>query len=150
MTTFFKRTLIAVLALLATMFLMVGCGGGGEQEASEEGYHIKIFLNGNEKESLSLSDIQNLPQVTVQAKGKDQIGPTLLSVMDQAGISDYSKVTIVGLAKGRVASAELELNKDEIDDKVVLDITNSGTAKLASPNIDENKWIIDVSEIRAE
>ncbi len=97
--------------------------------------------------TLKLADLTSLPQVKVTADSKEETGPTLLAVLGLAGIQDFSSVTAYGYTKGRVATAELTLNRSQINDQVVLDISNQGTAKLAGPNIPGNSWIIDVNKL---
>jgi hypothetical protein len=134
--------IIAVLAILLASVL--GCS---KEIDTGNKYAIKVFSNDKQIASLSLDDLLKLPQVTVSAGGKDQEGPTLLSALDLAGIREFSEVTVVGLTRGRIGSAELVLKKDQITDKVILDKTNKGTTKLCGPDIDYNKWIIDVSKL---
>ena len=113
-------------------------------------YSIKIYLNDTLKKSITVEDLQKLEQVSFSTENKDESGPTLLSVLKLAGIDDFSQVTAVGLGKGRLTSAELVLTRDQVDDTVILDLTNQGTAKVAGLNISSNDWIIDVSELRVK
>jgi hypothetical protein len=115
--------------------------------ATGDQYSIAVFSGDNQLAKLKIEDIKSLPQVSVTADGKAQNGPTLLSVLGLAGIKDFSTVTAYGYTKGRVATAELTLNKSQIDNQVVMDISNQGTAKLAGPNIPGNSWIIDVNKL---
>jgi hypothetical protein len=114
---------------------------------SGDKYFVAVFSGDSQVATLKLNDLTNLPQVSVKADGKDQNGPTLLSVLGLAGIKDFSSVTAYGYSKGRVATAELTLSKAQINEQVVLDISNQGTAKLAGPDIPGNSWIIDVNKL---
>lgn len=137
--------LISIIALLAILLVPVLGSSQGIDTGNE--YAIKVFLNDTQIASLRLDDLLQLPQVTVSAGDKDQEGPTLLSVLDLAGVGEFSEVTVVGLTRGRIGSAELVLKKDQITDEVILDKTNKGTTKLCGPDIDYNQWIIDVSKL---
>jgi hypothetical protein len=110
-------------------------------------YTIKVFSNDEQIASLSLDDVLKLQQVAETADGKEQEGPTLLSVLELAGVREFSEVKVEGLTKGRIASAELILSKGQITDRVILDRTNKGTTKLCSPDIAANNWIIDVDKL---
>jgi hypothetical protein len=136
---------ISIIALLAALVVPVLGGSPGTETGNE--YAIKVFWDDTQIASLSLDDLAQLPQVTVSAGGKDQEGPTLLSVLDLAGVAEFSEVTVIGLTRGRIASAELVLKKDQISDEVILDVTNEGATKLCGPDIDSNQWIIDVSKL---
>lgn len=137
--------LISTIALLA-MALMPAPSNSQAIDTGNE-YAIKVFSNDTQIASLSFDDLLQLPQVTVSAGGKEQEGPPLLSLLDLAGVGEFSEVTVIGLTRGRIASAQLVLKEDQINDEVILDISNKGTAKLCGPNIDANEWIIDVSKL---
>lgn len=145
-----------VMALVAALLFLVsalvtGCSNGGEESgADEQDYRIKIFSGGNLTTSLNLTQLQSLPNVSLSAFGKSEEGPTLLLVLELAGVKEFTKVTVVGMVRGRLASGELTLNRDEITGDVILDFTNRGTTKLAGAQIPEDDWIIDVTEIRTE
>ena len=68
----------------------------------------------------------------------------------RAGIIDFTKITIVGFAKGRLATAELPVSKADLNDKYIVRRTNHNTYSLASPDVPSNNWIIDVNEFRIE
>ena len=126
--------------------LILGCSNG-TTNGSSTGYTIKVFSNDTQIASLSLNDLLALPQVNETASDKAQEGPTLLSALALAGIQNFSQITATGMTQGRIAEAVLILNRSEIDDEVLLDITNLGTTKLCGPNISFDKWIRDVNKL---
>ncbi len=109
---------------------------------------LKVTENGQLAAGLSMQDIDSLPKVKLTADGKEQEGPTLLSVLSRAGFADFQRVTVVGMQRGRSHSAELSLERAKVTDSIILDINNRGETKLASPDIPAEAWIIDVSELR--
>lgn len=122
-----------------------------EAEEEEEGvYAITINLNGEEVAKLTLEDLLPLEQVTFQVADKSEEGPTVRSALALAGIEDFTQLTAHGLTKGRVATAEMTLMSKDIDESVILDITNKGTCKLAGADIPDNDWIIDVNQLDIE
>jgi hypothetical protein len=124
----------------------LGCSSGTTNNSST-GYTINIFSDNTQIASLTLDDLLSLPQVNISAAGRTEEGPTLLSALELAGVTNFSQLTATGMTQGRIAEAELTLTRDEIDDEVVLDITNSGTAKLCGPDIEFANWIRDVNKL---
>ena len=144
LTSLFLASALLVLFLLPMSTL--GCSNGTTNNSST-GYTIKIFSNDTQIASLSLDDLLNLPQVNISAAGRTEEGPTLLSALALAGVGNFSQLTATGMTQGRIAEAELTLTRSEIDDEVILDITNQGTAKLCGPDIEFANWIRDVDEL---
>ena len=150
-----KKSFLILLIIGLVLSGAVGCSGESDEESptetnGEETYSIKIYVNDKLTGSVTLEEIDSLDKVAFSTEDKDEEGPILTDVLEFAGIEDFNKVTAVGMTKGRIASAELTLERDQIDDTVILDITNRGTTKLAGKNISSNDWIIDVSELRIE
>lgn len=100
---------------------------------TSQGYAIQVFSGDKQVASITLEDLSKLPQVSLVAADRDQSGPTLLSVLALAGISDFSEVTVGGWNKGRVATAELTLKRAQVNDTVLLDFSDS-SAWLTRPS----------------
>lgn len=150
-----KKVFLMILTAGLVISGATGCSGESEEEnpndtKSEEVYSIKIYINDRLEYSITFDEIDALDKVAFSAENKDEEGPLLTDVLKAGGISFFNQVTVVGMSKGRLASAELVLTRDQIDNSVILDITNRGTTKLAGKNIPSNDWIIDVSELRIE
>jgi len=143
------RLLTVPFAFLVVAALATGCAKS-TSGTTEPGYLVKVTVKGAPAASLTIAQLQDLPKVSLDAYGKSEEGPTLLSALDLAGVKDFSKITISGLMKGRVASAELTLTRDQVTGTVILDFTNRGTVKLAGADIPEDNWIIDVTELKVE
>jgi hypothetical protein len=146
--------MLKIICLFVGLFafttgLVTGCSDT-TGDSAEEDYHINFILKDTQVASLNLSQLQSLPKVSLSAFGKSEEGPTLLSVLELAGINEFNTITVIGMVKGRVASGELTLTRSEITDEVILDFTNRGTTKLAGAQIPEDNWIIDVTEMRLE
>ena len=124
----------------------------GATSSIETGYHIKFFQNGQQVASLGLEELHSLPEMTlnIPGSGSTEQGPTLSSVLELAGITDFSKITVTGMLKGRIATAELTLDRTEITEEVMFDFNNQGKTKLCGARIPDSNWIIDVAEIYAE
>ncbi len=114
-----------------------GAGSGGGTAPAD--YHIALIKDGKQLRQFTLSDIKALPAVTLEADGKTQQGPTLAGVLKAAGIDQFSSVKVSGAWK-----EEYSLTRDKVNDRVLLDISNRGTCKLAGPDIPKDKWVRDV------
>ena len=150
---------IILLTLLSLSFLVActsktsttSASGAETQTASySTDYQIKFSVNGKQVASLGLNELHTLPDVTITAAGKTEIGPTLSSVLKLAGIKNYSGILISGMLKGRLATGELTLKPADITDTVILSYNNQGKVKLCGTNIPDTNWIIDVAEIKAQ
>jgi hypothetical protein len=123
----------------------------GSSSTIESGYQIKVFDQDKQVASLGLEELHSLPEVIIEMGGDTpETGPTLLSVLELAEIEEYSKIIVSGMTKGRLATAEITLQRSEITPDVILDFNNQGKTKLCGKQIPDSNWIIDVTEIRAE
>lgn len=127
-----------------------GSGTGTATPTTVAGYSIKVTQGGKTITTLSLDDIDKLATVTISADGKSYTGPTILSILSQAGISDFTKIIIMGYSKGRLATAELPVSKTNLNGKYILRKTNQNTYSLATPDVVADNWIIDVNELVIE
>jgi len=97
-------------------------------------------------ETVEAADLKKLPQVQ-NAIQTDESGPTLMSVLQLAGVTDFTQITIDGFVKGGVATAELTLTKAQVTDGVMLALVTRGTAKLTGGDIGAARSIIDVNKL---
>ncbi len=118
--------------------------------ANNNVYSVAVFFQGKQVAALTRDDLVKLNQVSITASGSPQNGPTLLSALQKAGINDFSELTAFGMTRGRIATAELILKKDQVDDSVVLDMNNRGKCKLCGINIPQNNWIIDLEKLEVK
>ena len=100
--------------------------------------------------SLGLTELHTLPEVNLNIAGKTEAGPTLSSVLELAGIKNFSEIKVSGMLKGRLATGELTLKPSDINSDVILSYNNQGKTKLCGKEIPDSNWIIDVAEIRSE
>ncbi len=111
---------------------------------------MAVIINGRMAAALTRADLEKLDQVTITASGSPENGPTLPSVLAKAGITDFSELTAYGMSRGRLASAELTLKRDQVDGSVVLDLNNRGKCKLCGTNIPQDNWIIDLEKLEVK
>ncbi len=151
-------TLIA-LTVMGVVLVSASCSSAATTNSSSQntsqttagktGYQIKFFQGDKQIASLGLTELHSLNSVTLTMAGKSETGPTLPSVLQLAGINDYSTILVSGMLKGRLATGELTLNKSDVTGEVILSYNNQGKTKLCGVKIPDSNWIIDVSEIRA-
>jgi hypothetical protein len=111
------------------------------------GYTIQVFRGEEKAGELTLTELSKLDKVQFNADGKDEEGPTLMSALALVSISSFNEITFYGYSRGRLATAELTLKRDQINDQVILDFSNQGTCKLAGVDIPSNDWIIDMNKM---
>lgn len=156
------RRLASFLTFIILVFtLLTGCNSAtstsetkipGTSAIIETGdkYQIAVYRGTTQVGILTLEKLADLEKVKFSADGKNEEGPRLTAALTLTGIGDFQKITIYGYAKGRIATAELTLQKADITDKTILDFSNQGTCKLAGDTIPSNNWIIDVNKMVVE
>ena len=93
------------------------------------------------KVGVTMDDMKKLPLTQLTVEGKVEEGPKLLDILNAAGITDFTEVTLTGSA------SPATLTKAQVDDNTLLDFTNHGTVKLATTYIPKANWTKDISEI---
>ena len=90
---------------------------------------------------MTVEELKKLPLVTITSDGQPQEGPSLLSVLVAAGVTDFATVTVTG------SSGSKTLTKAEVTPEVIFDFNNRGTTKLVSPTMPKADRVIDVVTI---
>ncbi len=116
---------------------------GAKSAGTGTSYAVIVVFKGKTVASFGFADLQALPRTGVEG----QEGPTLLSVLDNAGIKEFSKVTVKGMGPGRTGPAKAELSRDQLSKSLILDFTKQGTVKLAGDSLPRESWVIDVTQI---
>ncbi len=141
---------LAFLVLASAFFLVAtaGCGhaagSAGGTTASQVPLLRIVRPDGSVKEA-SLKDLNSLGKGRISVDGKLVEGPTLPEVLRFANVTEFQNVTIIGAGAG-----PLTLAKEEVDSRVILDLTSNGTVKLSLPDIPQSEWIDNVKTIKAE
>jgi len=95
-----------------------------------------------------LEDMKAFPQSTVRALGKVETGPTLLSVLSDAGVEEFEAIRVIG--PGVRDDGEIVLPSSEITPGVLLDIAERGTVKVVGPAMDWDDRVRDITDIVVE
>jgi hypothetical protein len=90
---------------------------------------------------VTLDSLKKLPLANVTVDGKIQEGPKLMDVLNLAGVTDFSEVTLTGSA------SPVTLTRTQVDDNTILDFNNHGTLKLATTYVPMPQWTKDISRI---
>jgi len=90
-------------------------------------------------------DLKKLPLAAMTAEGKVEEGVKLLDVLAAAGVTEFSQVNLSGSASP--ATLTFEQVQDEA---TILDFTNHGTVKLATPHVVKANWTKDVARIEVK
>jgi hypothetical protein len=147
----------ALLLLVFIFILMTSCSKSVEttQPAASDntppaGYSIAVSAGSGIVTYLTIDKLDKLEKTAVRAADRNNDGPSLSSVLNLAGIKEYKSVKVVGMDRGRMASAELKLERQQVTDQTILDITNRGTCKFVSPDVAFDNWIYDVTALEVE
>ena len=90
---------------------------------------------------VTLDALKKLPLANITVDGKVQEGPKLLDILNLAGVTDFTEVTLTGSASPVI------LARAQVDNNTILDFNNHGTLKLATTYIPMPNWTKDISEI---
>jgi hypothetical protein len=95
-----------------------------------DGAVLQVITPEGKAVAFTLDDLAALPLHRTTLEGKIQEGPLLLDVLHAAGVTAFTKVVLTG-SRGPVFVNTV--TADQVDDQFLLDFTNHGTVKVASP-----------------
>ena len=133
------RTHLAVSLGLLMISLVISC------KTSNSTYEIKILQNQQLVKSYSMDVINKMSFKSFVKDGTIESGPSLAYLLNDAGITTYSIVTLKNQI-GEIFNIDHTQNTEDY----ILDITNHGTVKLASEKLPKNKWFKDITEISVD
>jgi hypothetical protein len=142
------------LVLAGILLVLVGAALGVEAlmssgtSGSDAEYVVVVIRGGDVLERFTMDDIRAFEMARVEVLGKTEEGPTLLTVLEAAGVDDFSRVHIGGM--GIRDDGSITLTRAEVTDEVLLDIANRGTVKVVGPDISWDDRVRDVTEIVVE
>ena len=145
-----SRRKTAAAAVVVTLLAFVGLAflGEGLLTSADDIAPVVIRQDGVVVASFTIDELREFPQHTVTQFGKTETGPAVLDVLAAAGVTDFRRLTVTGLAvrdPGR-----LELDASEVTPDVVLDFANRGTVKVAGPDIPWSSRVRDVTVLEVE
>ncbi len=92
----------------------------------------------------SLADLSALPLTSIVSDGNPQEGPSLLAVLEKAGVTEFAEVTLTG------SDGSKTLTSAEVTEEVILDFNNRGSVKLVSPDLGKDARIRDITKIEVK
>jgi hypothetical protein len=154
----FLWRMLPFILLTAALLLVSACSKSAGTTAVQAipadgpplGYSIAVRTASKVLAYVTLDQLNKLEKIAVRAADRNNEGPTLSSVLSLAGVNEYKSVKVVGMVRGRMADADLTLEKQQVTDKTILDITNRGTCKFVSPDVVYENWIYDVAALEIE
>jgi len=142
------------IAAAVVFVLMVGAwaleyltdpGRGEEAPRTAAAYAVRVVAGDTVVSTFTTPQLKALGVRRVKMQGQWEEGPTVVSVLDAAGIEEYSSVRFVGM-KIR-DGGELTLDRARVDEDVLLDIAVRGTAKICGPDIAREDRVRDIVRI---
>jgi hypothetical protein len=140
---------VAIAAAVVTAWaLQATLTSGGEQSKggpSGKVYSITVERYGQLLKRYDVARLRALPQARIVIDGKTQAGPSLKTLLADAGANDYRKVDVRGA--GLRDSGHLTLSARQVGQKVQLDFAERGTVKVCGPSLYHAQWVRDVLSI---
>ncbi|MEP6894930.1 MAG: hypothetical protein ABI986_04910 [Chloroflexota bacterium] len=102
---------------------------------------FQVMKADGSKFDVTLDALKKLPLANITVDGKVQEGPKLLDILNLAGVTDFTEVTLTGSA------SPVTLTRAQVNDNTILDFNNHGTLKLATTYVSMPDWTKDISEI---
>ena len=147
MATRIRVLLVTAVALV----VMIGGAWAAQAWASRNPakvYAVAVERDGKELRRFTFAELEAMKRRRVRMQGQYEEGPTLLSVLDAAGARSFSRLTVTGTAARD--DGRLSLTRDEVDNRVLLDLAIRGTAKLCGPNIPMGRRVRDVVRLAVD
>lgn len=114
-------------------------------KVSASSYSVVVVHGGVTLHRFTRDDLEALPQRSFKQNGKIEKGPTLVTVLREAGVESFTALEVVGM--GLRDSGRGEFTASQLED-AILDLANRGTAKLCGPRIDWHERVRDVTALR--
>jgi DMSO/TMAO reductase YedYZ molybdopterin-dependent catalytic subunit len=154
-----NRVLLLSVVLLASLALLVGCGGG----APDVDWELTVTGDVATPLTLSYQDLAGMEQIELsdilmeKSTGENEVtswgGVPVATLFEMAGVTGYSTVTAVA-ADGYA----IEISADELEGGIVAmtdkgewiaDVTpDKGPIRLVTPQTPGNRWVFQLAEIQ--
>ena len=138
--------LAAVLAAWGLQARYAG-GAGSSKDDPAPPYSIAVRRGGTTLKTYDLAALRALPQSRVVIDGKEQTGPSLAALLEDAGVASYDSVLVTGA--GLRDKGSLTLTPAQVRQRVQIDFSDRGTVKVCGPDLYHAEWVRDVLSIDA-
>ncbi len=122
-------------------------GAGSSQGDPAPSYSIKVTKDGSALKDYDLASLRALPQTRIVIDGKEQSGPLLIMLLEDAGAGEYDSVVVRGA--GLRDNGSLTLTAAQAGRRVQIDFSDRGTVKVCGPDLHRVDWVRDVLTIDA-
>jgi len=139
-----------VVAAVLTAWVLQGRyadEAGSSKDAPVSSYSISVRKDGATLKTYDLAALHALPQTRIVIDGKEQSGPLLTVLLEDAGAGSYDSVVVRGA--GLRDGGSLTLTAAQAGRRVQIDFSDRGTVKVCSPGIHRVEWVRDVLTIDA-
>jgi len=134
-------TVVMLVAAVAVAWLLDFVASRGDGAA----YQVAVVRDEEVVRAFDIDALRGFDMRQLEMQGEVQEGPPLLDVLEAAGITDFTSLTVVGL--GLRDSGRIVLAAKDIDRDVLLDFSSRGTVKVCGPRIAWEDRVRDVQRI---
>ena len=98
-----RRQTIALVATAVVLVAAVAAAWSLDARASRANEYVVVIArsSGEQLASFDVEQLRALDQTEIVADGKAEEGPTLLAVLEAAGVADFDAVTVQGHGDSR-------------------------------------------------
>jgi hypothetical protein len=105
---------------------------------------LQVVYGDNQSKVYTLDALKKLPSISITSGSTQASGPKLSTLLVDAGINDYQQVTVLS---GNNSSI---LNKDKINDQIIIGLSSDGSAFLVTPDQPADKWLKNIDQIQVK
>jgi hypothetical protein len=140
---------LAVAVVLAAWGLQIhyASGAGSSKDDPAPPYSIAVKNAGTTLKTYDLAALRSMPQSRTVIDGKEQTGPRLTTLLEDAGVKSYDSVLVTGA--GLRDKGSLTLTPAQVWQRVQIDFSDRGTVKVCGPKLYHAEWVRDVLSIDA-
>ncbi|MHB1017796.1 MAG: hypothetical protein ACYC2X_07930 [Coriobacteriia bacterium] len=138
------------LIVLGSLLAFLGLAWGAELllTTPDDTPPIRVVLDDEVVAEFTMDELRQLPEHSFSQWGKSESGPAVLDILAEAGVTDFTTLTVHGT--GIRDDGLLVLDREEIDGDVLFDFANRGTVKIAGPDIAWEDRVRDVTELEVD
>ncbi len=108
-------------------------------------YRVVVRRGDEVLATYDLPALEAFDQTKVEILGKTEEGPSLTTVLKDAGVERFDSIRVIG--PGVRDDGEAVLSSKEVTPGVLLDVSNRGTVKLVGPAMAWSDRVRDVTDI---
>lgn len=116
--------------------------------ANAYAYEVVVRRDDSVLATFGFDELKTFEQGHIVVLGKRESGPSVLTVLQHAGVESFESIRVVG--PGIRDDGDLSLASEEVTPGVLLDLANRGTVKIVGPAIAWDDRVRDVTEIIVE